>query len=366
MQKKPSSIFFVSLPKSGTVYTWTTISKLTHLNIPEFHLLEGWSQYNSGSDFSCPKLYACGDYNTQLLLPHNMQYYSEGYIFGAHMQASFHNMHVLEESGYDRIVVLLRDPRDALVSWVHHLKNLGPSSRNYHSKIYHIPCDYWEWSLADQFHYQIRSFLPTITNWVEGWLAYYADPNRKMDILFVLYDELKRQPLNYFKKIMKFYQIHQVDYTQIPEVAQGQLHYRKGEHEQWREEFSPQDQSLVADLMQDRIKKGFNCAALHHHSIAIYNRAIQKQSYHEAAVAALSALQQFPNSDHGYQLFFSALTHMGIDTTSLQDDVTRHLRSLAIEDYFKLPDRLLRACADLLSTSATSTSVCADTYEALS
>lgn len=36
-----SSIFFVSLPKSGTVFTWNILSQATGLQIPEFHKLEG-------------------------------------------------------------------------------------------------------------------------------------------------------------------------------------------------------------------------------------------------------------------------------------------------------------------------------------
>lgn len=350
MFKTQNSIFFVSLPKSGTVYTWTTISRVTGLKIPEFHLLKGWSQYNTGHEFVCPKIYACGDYNTQFLLPNNMKYYQYGYIFGAHMQASYHNMHVLEASGYDRIIVLLRDPRDALVSWVHHLKNLGPSARNYHSKIYYIPEDYWDWSLADQFQYQIRSFLPTIINWVEGWLAYYANPERKIDILFVLYDELKRHPMNYIKKMMAFNQIENVDYMQMPEVTQGKLHFRRGEHDQWREEFTREDQQLAANLMQDRLIQGFKRAVLHHPKLANYDQAMHRNAYLTAAENALCILQQFPNVEKGYQLFFEALSHLSIETSTLQTEVNQHLQSLAIEDYFKLPDDILTSCASMYAS----------------
>ena len=130
------SIFFVTLPKSGTVFTWYSLEQAIKLKVPEFHKLEGWPEYTRGADFACRDLYACGDYNTQLLRPENMQLFMRGFIFGAHMQASYHNMRVLKEAGIEKITVLLRDPRDAFISWVHHLRNLGPSARDYHSKIY--------------------------------------------------------------------------------------------------------------------------------------------------------------------------------------------------------------------------------------
>ena len=55
------------------------------------------------------------------------------------------------------------------------LAQLGPAARDYHSKIYHLPPDYFDQSLAGQFHFQVRAFLPTIANWVEGWLDRYVN-----------------------------------------------------------------------------------------------------------------------------------------------------------------------------------------------
>ena len=77
-------------------------------------------------------------------------------------------MRVLKETGIDRIAVLLRDPRDAFVSWVNHLRTLGPKARDYHSRIYHWPMEYYLWTLEKQFSYQIRTFLPVVVNWIKG------------------------------------------------------------------------------------------------------------------------------------------------------------------------------------------------------
>jgi hypothetical protein len=37
--KDAPSVFFVSLPKSGTVYTWYSLQDVTGLKLPDFHLL---------------------------------------------------------------------------------------------------------------------------------------------------------------------------------------------------------------------------------------------------------------------------------------------------------------------------------------
>jgi hypothetical protein len=76
MKNRGRSLFFVSLPKSGTVFTWHCLQSATGLRIPDFQQLEGWSDYTAGRDFSCPDLYACGDYNTQMLRPGNVKHFS--------------------------------------------------------------------------------------------------------------------------------------------------------------------------------------------------------------------------------------------------------------------------------------------------
>ncbi len=341
------SVFFVSLPKSGTVYTWYSLQDTTGLKLPDFHLLEGWNDYNAGRDFSCPDLYACGDYNTQLLVPQGMKNFLRGYIFGSHMQASYHNMRILKESGIDRITVLLRDPRDAFVSWVHHLNKLGPSARNYHSKIYHIPRDYYDWSLQEQFSYQIRTFLPITINWVEGWLDYYASTDKEVEILFVYYDELKRQPERYIRRITEFHGLRDVDFSKVIKAEPGKMHFRKGEHEQWRNEFSSSDQSLVENLMQDRILRGLNAAAAVHPAFSAADASMSAGNARSALAEALQALIQFPNYRPAYDLFFTAAVKLGVDVSALHSRVETELANPDTSGAFIYRYALVDACADL-------------------
>jgi hypothetical protein len=340
------SIFFVSLPKSGTVFTWNMLEKATGLSIPRFHELEGWHEYSAGYDFAAPHLYACGDYNTQLLRPQEMPHYARGYIFGAHMQASYHNTRVLNECGIQKITVLLRDPRDSFVSWVHHLRQLGPTARDYHSKIYGIPRAYYDWSLAEQFAFQIRTFLPTIVNWVEGWLDYYASADRQIDVLFVYYDELKRDPKKYITRILAFHEFEGGGITGIMPPTVGTMHYRKGEHGQWREEFTPQDQDLAASLMQDRIFRGFEAAAASQPDNKIAKESQQSGRLADAATATLRVLAEFPNYSAGYARLAEIADAVGVDTSRLKSVVASTLTRTP-EDQFIYRDELLQISDDL-------------------
>lgn len=350
--KDAPSIFFVSLPKSGTVYTWYSLQDMTGLKLPDFHLLEGWSDYNSGRDFSCPDLYACGDYNTQLLIPQGMQNFLRGYVFGSHMQASYHNMRILKESGIHKVTVLLRDPRDAFVSWVHHLRNLGASARNYHSKIYHIPRAYYDWSLEEQFKYQIRTFLPITVNWVEGWLDYFASEDKKIDVLFVYYDELKREPARYIRRITEFHEIENVDFSKIVVPEAGKMHFRKGEHEQWRNDFSADDQLLADNLLQERLITGFELAAARHPGIKGSRQALENVDGKLAATQALKVITQFPNYRPAYDLFLHALTicQRNDDVNMLRHLIGKILGKPNVGDLFIYRYELVDKCAELTNS----------------
>lgn len=348
INQNQQSLFFVSLPKSGTVYSWYSLSGVTGLSIPEFPLMKGWDDYNAGCDFSCPEIYACGDYNTQLLLLDKMKRYLNGYIFGSHMQASYHNMRVLEECGIDKISVLLRDPRDALVSWVHHVRNLGYSARNYISKIYHIPRNYYDWSVAKQFDFQIRTFLPVVVNWVEGWLDYYSSEDKRINVQFVLYDELKRDPVNFIRRITGHQGFLNIDTTKVVVPEVGKMHFRKGEHGQWKEEFTSADQRLVNELIQDRIEQGFIAAAKQHPGFVAAETYLQSGNYKEAATAALLAIIQFSSNRKCYNTLFRAVENLGENTEWLRRQVDSELKSLSVEDMFIYRDKLVNECKDLV------------------
>jgi len=343
-RRRPESVFFVSLPKSGTVYTWYTLEAMTGLRMPQFHLMRGWPEYTKGLDFACPELYACGDYNTQLLVPTRMRRFLRGYIFGAHMQASYHNMRVLKDCGIRRITVLLRDPRDAFISWVHHLRALGPTARDYHSKIYHIPRAYYGWPAEEQLNWQLRAFFPVIVNWVEGWLDYCASEDREVDVLLVFYDELKRDPIRYVRRIAQFHGLENVDYAKAIAPREGELHFRRGEHEQWRDEFTAEQCRLTDALMGERLLDGFVRAARRHEAFRRAEAALEAGDAEAALCEGLNVIAAFPSQRVAYVPFLRALERTGTDSAPVRAAIEQQLGEGLIEMAFRYPQDLIDMC----------------------
>ncbi|CAN2046979.1 Sulfotransferase domain-containing protein [Candidatus Magnetomoraceae bacterium gMMP-1] len=312
------SLFFITLPKSGTDFTWNTLEDITDLKMPsplkDPTLMKIWE---SGLDNEMEFATSTGDFTSQRLIAKGMKHYlPNGYVFGTHMQASYHNIKVLEQSGIKKITVLIRDPRDVVISWTHHVKKSGPDHRKHISKFYHLPPEYYTWDLSQQLSYQVRTFLPLAVNWIESWLSYYSDPDRKMDILFVFFDELKRSPEEYFKKITSFHLCESVNLSKIKKPVWGTRHFRKGEYDQWKNDFSDDDLLFSKLLIGQRLKNAFKKAILSHKNFLNGLEYFHNQEYLQAAKCMLSVINQFPMSKEVYDLLINILKMINIQKNS--------------------------------------------------
>lgn len=337
--KKKESIFFVTLPKSGTVFTWDSLEIATGLNKPNLsENNEEWSQYRNGLDYHHSTIYASGDFATQRLLPESIKkYLPNGYVFGAHMCATYHNIQTLINNNVRKIVVLLRDPCDATVSWSHHLKKYGETERNYHSKIYYIPSNFFEKDYSEQLSYHVRNFLPMAINWIESWLDYYANEHRHLDMLIVYYDELKKDPQSYIEKLLNFYDYKTYDLSILPKPEKGLRHFRKGEHGAWNYEFSEDDKSFTELLVKNRLKNAYELAAQAHKGYKQAKIEIKNDNYKLALIHLNNALLQFPMSKSIIEITQKVLSQLDNHEYSLQTSCLEYNDN----NIFQYPDDII-------------------------
>jgi hypothetical protein len=193
-----------------------------------------------------------------------------------------------------------------------------------------------------------------VVNWVEGWLDYYASPDREIDVLFVYYDELKREP-RYIRRIAEFHGLGHVDVSRVPTPEPGKLHFRVGEHEQWCREFSKTDQRLVEKLIQKRLLQGFDAAAASHAGFIKATADLSAGHPERAARAALDAIVDFPNHRPAYKLFLDAAAACGVDGQAQQELVEAHVGDGTVADQFIYRYLLIDACASLIEALADDT-----------
>jgi hypothetical protein len=309
---RQNTIFVATLPKSGTEFIWGGIRDATQLVAPDYladrkFMREYFSGYcNRGEVMST------GVFNSERLLCDRLRrFLPHGYVLGAHAAATHHNLRTLQDAGFRRVTVLIRDPRDSTVSWTHHTRALGPAVRDFHSFIQHLPADYYDWPHASQLALQVRTFLPAAVNWIESWLGAVAQNDGRLEIQIVYFDELRSNPARLFKRVFEFHEVQGCDLSKIEPPRPGVRHFRQGQHDSWRGEFSEADRAFADNLIGDRFERAFERAASRHASLQMAARDERRNDWVAAAQHYITMLRQFGTYRPAWDGLARALGRLG-------------------------------------------------------
>ena len=241
-------LFIASMPRSGTGFTLRSLSE--GLSIPDGRNLST----NSLDVTSCwfpnyiisPPSYATKKQD----IPNN--------IVSSHPSASIENLSVLNLIT-DKIVVNVRDPRQALLSWIHYMNYFRHTNNIWGVLEANLPDNYFLLSLEKQIDYQIDKFyLPVIIDWIKGWLEAEQNTSFYPEILFTQYEELTKNSKSYFDTILNFYKISKNDfiYPNKPQFKSN-THIRKGKTDEWLNIFTPSQIDRASKMIPKQLYKKF-------------------------------------------------------------------------------------------------------------
>jgi hypothetical protein len=162
----------------------------------------------------------------------------------------------------DRLVVHVRDPRQTMLSAIHHLNDLrlrlGPN--HVASLGFSLPSNYFGESLSAQIDWMISNSLSEFIGWIEGWLDAAANPLFRPRVHFTRYEDLHADPEAYFERLLGFYEIAwRVPDFRLP-PAHSSPHFRKGMTDEWRTVLTPRQQEAACALVSARLREQFDWA----------------------------------------------------------------------------------------------------------
>lgn len=208
-------IFLNTMPKSGSMYILNVLAKsLDYQIVPTCiashmardHLIPSWATAFSAG----------------------------GMITQEHMSASMQNIAALRMAGIDRIVVHVRDPRQALLSGIYHIADRAEEMHSLFGPI--VLPDFSTCTFSDRAQWMIEHFLPELIEWVYGWVRVECDPDQKIKVLFTRYESIHENETRLFESILEF---HGLIGSKIVAVSKGpEVHFRKGKKDEWREAFN--------------------------------------------------------------------------------------------------------------------------------
>jgi hypothetical protein len=214
-------ILVVTQPKSGSVFTLNTLS---------IGLKAPWT-------YICPLGYWPYD---QFIIPERLSAFAEGgAVCVEHLRPTPNLIAELRRAGVERMVLNLRDVRQAALSWIHHLRSdavarLGPVHQAQANLL----------SSRKEFEASYLQYLDYWAEFQESWLEFLEDP--LMPVLVTNFSEIVDNERRYFERILSFYNVpyRRFDWGVLGvDYKERAHHFRRGEAREWESALS--DATLV-------------------------------------------------------------------------------------------------------------------------
>jgi hypothetical protein len=197
-------IILMALPKSGSVYLHTALRRVLQIQ-----LLKVAYAVTFGESFRQEGLNRIAAGNA---------------LIREHFEAKDFIIEAMAESGIKKIVVHIRDPRAAILSWTRNMersiKSGGRSQLLLHSQR-SVPAAYLDWDFRERLSWQIDNHLPRYVCWIEGWLDAVAK-YPQIDFLVTTYEEMAADNRAFVCKILDFHGIAYKDsWLKLPSYEIG-------------------------------------------------------------------------------------------------------------------------------------------------
>ena len=227
-----------TMPKSGSVYIAHTLARSLGIELMSESIAHGF-------------------FPTYFLRPNILKILYEGNrLRQEHFDASSINFLFLKQYT-DRMVTHFRDPRQATLSWVHHMIRRWTENAMDPNYTLHLPPpSFLEWSFEEQVDWHIDEYLPPLVQWLRNWL----DLGPEVDgirILFTTYEEFLMDEQKYFEKILDFYEIPQESFVHHPVEKTLEYHFRVGTTDEWKSVFTPEQQRRATAIIGDDLLNRF-------------------------------------------------------------------------------------------------------------
>jgi hypothetical protein len=231
-------ILFNTLPKSGSVFIVNMLAQGLNTDIDTISY--GYFPFDL-IDFRKIKEISRGNKITQ-----------------EHLDASPMNIQILKRF-CTRIVLHLRDPRQAMLSWTHHMNRIKREDKNdLLWWVYPTPSEeYYGLSLEKQIDWSIDNYLPICVQWVKSWLHMIKE-TPCLDVLVTTYEDFIADNNAFIGKILEFYGIPKEAFC-APTIDKTLLvNYRKGDPNEWREEFTEDQKKRANQIVSEPLLERFH------------------------------------------------------------------------------------------------------------
>jgi hypothetical protein len=172
-----------------------------------------------------------------------------GACYTTHLRPLARNIARLKRAGLRKIIVHVRDPRQGILSGIHHImryESFLPLRQN----------GFAGRTMDEQLEDVMMLYMGRIA-WLQGWL----EAAREFDILFSTFEDFVKDRDAFVARYLDYYgapvQYFRRDLA-LEMREDTEYHYRAGEIDEWKRVFSPARAQQLSALLPEPIKRRFN------------------------------------------------------------------------------------------------------------
>ena len=222
IERNLPAILINTLPKSASESIWNRLAE--GLNMAQSHL-------------------SLGLYPDCCLIPARLRSAAEGGLIAKeHIPATDFNLSQLVAHGLTKMVFHVRDPRQATLSWAHFVQSdvsmrlMAPIWRKVVP-----PAEVLKGEIAEVVDWSIEHYLPLAIDFMRGWTALREAKDPPIEVLFVTFEQFRTDPDRYFATVLEFLDLAPERFA--AEAEAEVVHLRRGLIDEWREAFTPAQQT---------------------------------------------------------------------------------------------------------------------------
>lgn len=172
-----------------------------------------------------------------------------GACYATHLLPSHEKVSQLKSAGIDRMIVHVRDPRQTLVSLVHHADRYPDDLLQFREKA----------AGGDTVSARASRVLDTYQEQIQ-WIEDWVDLEHEIDILFSTHEQFVTDKQLFVERYLDFYSGDRKHFSYESAVARHpgtDYHFRSGQTDEWREVLDPTLADRISAMLPTRLKIKF-------------------------------------------------------------------------------------------------------------
>ena len=169
-----------------------------------------------------------------------------------HMYPSAGNLALLEAAGVGKVALQIRDPRQLVVSNIHHAVRVGGDQE--------LLIKFRDAGPQAAFDYMIRKMIPGLRDWLLLWRS------SSIEVIEIKFEEFVVNRYGFFRRLLDFFDVPAeycskisgvIDSMEIFARDEGQYNFRLGKLDEWRNVFSRRQLRMIEELSAGVFEKPY-------------------------------------------------------------------------------------------------------------